>query len=459
MEAIRKQAAKLREQVARQQQAVLKHLGHVNADAVVVDEEELHCHQKLQELYSSTKAAKRLQRNIVRGLEGFIATGTKVVEIGLKFAEDFKKYGDENPDANTPLSRVSHHFGTSYKSVEDGRETLLGVLSEQVCEPIRTMIYSAPLEDARHLVNHYDRLRQEVEAQATDVLRRRSKLKESDVSEEAYMKLKNSESRLADLKSSMKTLGKEATKAMLEVDNQQQSVTYQRLRTLVEAEISYHRNALDILDKLHSEMIAEEEAIESSPKSLPLPLHLEDTVSHPQASHSGEIKSNHQGETKHTTPHEEVTKPNPKEDMESSPEVEIKSKPQKEIKSSGPQEDTKTSNGSDDHHSHQQLLSQNDSYFLAKVILFSKQFFRTRSTTRVMFSCFFLGQVVHPFDAQAPGELSLAVDDYVIVRQVAGTGWSEGEYKGKAGWFPSAYVEKQEKAPASKIVEANLNQQ
>ncbi|KAJ4881270.1 SH3 domain-containing protein [Raphanus sativus] len=402
MEAIRKQAAKLREQVARQQQAVLKHLGHVNADAVVVDEEELHCHQKLQELYSSTKAAKRLQRNIVRGLEGFIATGTKVVEIGLKFAEDFKKYGDENPDANTPLSRVAHHFGTSY---------------------------NAPLEDARHLVNHYDRLRQEVEAQATDVLRRRAKLKESDVSEEAYMKLKNSESRLADLKSSMKTLGKEATKAMLEVDNQQQSITYQRLRTLVEAEISYHRNALDILDKLHSEMIAEEEAIiESSPKSLPL--HIEDAVSHPQeetssSSHSREIKSNHHGETKH----EEVTKPNPKDDMESSPEVEIKSKPQKEIKSSAPHEDIKTTNGSDDHHS-QQLLSQNDSYFLAKV--------------------------VHPFDAQAPGELSLAVDDYVIVRQVAGTGWSEGEYKGKAGWFPSAYVEKQEKAPASKIVEANL---
>ncbi|KAJ0233121.1 SH3 domain-containing protein 1 [Hirschfeldia incana] len=438
MEAIRKQAAKLREQVARQQQAVLKHLGHVNADAVVVDEEELHCHQKLQELYSSTKAAKRLQRNIVRGLEGFIATGTKVVEIGLKFAEDFKKYGDENPDANTPLSRVSHHFGTSYKSVEDGRETLLGVLSEQVCEPIRTMIYSAPLEDARHLVNHYDRLRQEVEAQATDVLRRRAKLKETDVSEEAYMKLKNSESRLADLKSSMKTLGKEATKAMLEVDNQQQSVTYQRLRTLVEAEISYHRNALDILDKLHSEMIAEEEAvIESSPKSRPL--HLEDAVSHPQeetsaSSHSREIKPNQEGESKDTTHREEVTKPNPKDDMESSPEVEIKSRPQKEIKSSSSsQEDIKTTNGSDDHHSHQQLLSQNDSYFLAKV--------------------------VHPFDAQAPGELSLAVDDYVIVRQVAGTGWSEGEYKGKAGWFPSAYVEKQEKAPASKIVEANLNQQ
>lgn len=435
MEAIRKQAAKLREQVARQQQAVLKHLGHVNADAVVVDEEELHCHQKLQDLYSSTKAAKRLQRNIVRGLEGFIATGTKVVEIGLKFAEDFKKYGDENPDANTPLSRVAHHFGTSYKSVEGERETLLGVLSEQVCEPIRTMIYSAPLEDARHLVNHYDRLRQEVEAQATDVLRRRSKLKESDISEEAYIKLKNSESRLAELKSSMKTLGKEATKAMLEVDDQQQNVTSQRLRALVEAERSYHRNALDILDKLHAEMIAEEEAIGASPKSLPL--HLEDSASLPQeepiSKPSGEVKSNPLGKIKGSRREEvksnpqEVTKPNPKDEMKSSPQEETKSNHQKEIKSS-PQEEIKKSNGSDDHHNHQ-LLSQNDSYFLAKV--------------------------VHPFDAQAPGELSLAVDDYVIVRQVAGTGWSEGEYKGKAGWFPSAYVEKQEKAPASKIVESN----
>lgn len=55
-----------------------------------------------------------------------------LLSIGLKFAEDFKKYGDENQDANTPLSRIAHHFGTSYKSVEEGREALLGTLSEQV---------------------------------------------------------------------------------------------------------------------------------------------------------------------------------------------------------------------------------------------------------------------------------------------------------------------------------------
>ena len=27
-------------------------------------------------------------------------------------------------------------------------------------------------------------------------------------------------------------------------------------------------------------------------------------------------------------------------------------------------------------------------------------------------------QVIHPFDAQANGELSLSIDDYVVVRQV-----------------------------------------
>ncbi|KAH7515036.1 hypothetical protein FEM48_Zijuj11G0153500 [Ziziphus jujuba var. spinosa] len=65
------------------------------------------------------------------------------------------------------------------------------------------------------------------------------------------------------------------------------------------------------------------------------------------------------------------------------------------------------------------------------------------------------------------GELSLSVDDYVVVRQnilhavvdinqVAPHGWSEGECNGKAGWFPSAYIEREEKAPTSKIAHSSL---
>lgn len=33
--------------------------------------------------------------------------------------------------------------------------------------------------------------------------------------------------------------------------------------------------------------------------------------------------------------------------------------------------------------------------------------------------------------------------------QVSPSGWSEGECRGKAGWFPSAYVEKRQRIPTS----------
>lgn len=35
----------------------------------------------------------------------------------------------------------------------------------QVAEPLRAMVVGAPLEDARHLAQRYDRVRQEAEAQ------------------------------------------------------------------------------------------------------------------------------------------------------------------------------------------------------------------------------------------------------------------------------------------------------
>ncbi|KAA3484714.1 patatin-like protein 2 isoform X2 [Gossypium australe] len=142
------QATKLREQVAKQQQAVLRHLGHFSNEDVTVDEADLQCHQKLQDLYSSTKATKHLQRNIVRGIEA------------RKLADDCCKYGVENQNTGSSLAKVAVHFGNSHKSIEDERETLLGILCEQVSEPLRALITGAPLEDARHLTHRYDRFRQ-----------------------------------------------------------------------------------------------------------------------------------------------------------------------------------------------------------------------------------------------------------------------------------------------------------
>ncbi|MCO5556573.1 hypothetical protein L7F22_010123 [Adiantum nelumboides] len=70
-------------------------------------------------------------------------------------------------------------------------------------------------------------------------------------------------------------------------------------------------------------------------------------------------------------------------------------------------------------------------------------------------SMFFFAEVIHAFEAEAPGELSLVPGDYVVVRQVSPTGWSEGESKGKCGWFPTSHVERRQRAPASKVVEAS----
>ncbi|RDY05503.1 SH3 domain-containing protein 2, partial [Mucuna pruriens] len=359
MDAIRKQASKLREQVAKQQQAILRQLGQISNEPLMADESEIECHQQLQKLYTSTKTAKHFQRHIVRAIEGFISVSSKQMEIVRKLAKDCCKYGTENQGSSYPLARASLQFGNSYDLVENERETLLGIFGDQISEPLRAQITGAPLEDARHLTHRYDKLHQEVEAQAAEVLRRRSKLRNSSVSAESSMRLQNAETRLKELKSALAALGREATAAMLSVEEQQQQMTLQSLRTMVDAERSYHQHVLVILEKLNAEIIEERQSTEAT--SFPLP---KDGYNQPA-------------------------------------------------------EENANSNGIDYKHN-----SQTGTYFFAKV--------------------------VHPFDAQAEGELSLLVDDFVVVRQVGPNGWSEGECKGNAGWFPSAYVQRQDLIPASK---------
>ncbi|CAN0853744.1 SH3 domain-containing protein 3 [Linum grandiflorum] len=58
-------------------------------------------------------------------------------------------------------------------------------------------------------------------------------------------------------------------------------------------------------------------------------------------------------------------------------------------------------------------------------------------------------EATHPFYAETDKELSLAVGDFIVVRKVNPTGWSEGECKGKSGWFPSSYVERRQRLPTA----------
>ncbi|KAE9456988.1 hypothetical protein C3L33_11109, partial [Rhododendron williamsianum] len=236
------------------------------SDSNVADEVEFYQHKKLEKLYISTRAGKHFQRDIVRGVEGYIVTGSKQLEIGAKLSEDSRKYGAENTcTTGSTLSKAALSYSRACAQNEKERGNLLKALGTQVAEPLRAMVVGAPLEDARHLAQRYDRVRQEAEAQVIEVSRRQAKVRESNGNPEYILKMEAAEAKLNELKSNMVTLGKEAAAAMTAVEAQQQRLTLQRLITMVEAERNYHQRVLQILDQLEGEMMSERQRIEASP--------------------------------------------------------------------------------------------------------------------------------------------------------------------------------------------------
>lgn len=413
MEAIRKQASKLREQVAKQQQAVLRQFsGRFGHDIPLHNEAELECHEKLQVLYRSTRAAKHLQRDIARGVEAFISVSSKQMEILRKLAQDCRKFGDDYQASGYALARASSEFGNSHNLIEKEQENLLRVLGEQVYQPLRSMIMGAPLEDARHLTYRYERISQDVEAQTAEVLKRQLRSKEASSTVESAARLQNAEFKLSELRRSLSALGREATEAMVSVEAQQQEVTFQRLLSMVEAERLFHQNATMVLDKLYTEMVL---------------LKQHEEFASNLTSDTTKLKS-------------------------STPDIDAKVLDANIMDIRGRQSSFSREdrgNAADEgktDHSGAPLDNKNNEFLNSKVDQCRK------IPASGHDSSYYVAEVVHSFDAQTEGELSISIGDYVVVRQVAQTGWSEGECRGKAGWFPSAYIEKREKAPANKVV-------
>ncbi|CAN0929150.1 SH3 domain-containing protein 3 [Linum grandiflorum] len=166
MDALRKQASKLREKVSKKQQAVRKQLSGSRYESYdsVVEEVELQRHQQLEKLYRTTRAGREFQKDIVGAAEALTAIGYKHIEAETKLSEDCCRYGTEN-NSDTMLAKAVAIYGDACKNVEKETEDLNRLLSLQVLEPLRAMITSGPLEDARHLAQRYSRMRQEAEAQ------------------------------------------------------------------------------------------------------------------------------------------------------------------------------------------------------------------------------------------------------------------------------------------------------
>ncbi|EOA16930.1 hypothetical protein CARUB_v10005154mg [Capsella rubella] len=344
MDAFRRQASKLRDQVAKQQLAVIKQFsgtGYESSDVMVIDELEMQRHHQLDKLYRSTRSAKEFQREIVKAAETFTTIGLRHIEAGTKLSEDCCRYGNENSqniDENI-LAKAAAIYGDARKHVDKEQEDFNKLLASQVLDPLRAMVAGSPLEDARHLAQRYSRMRQEAETHATEVSRRQARVREAPIPENVA-KLQLAEAKMQELKANMAVLGKEATAALAAVESQQHRLTFQRLVAMVEGEKNYHLRIAAILSDIEAEMVTEKQHKESAPPAIP------------------------------------------------------------------------TENG-----------SEKTSYFLA--------------------------EVVHPFSAASEKELDLSKGDYVVVRKVSQTGWAEGECKGKAGWFPMAYIEKRQRLPTN----------
>ncbi|KAF7840398.1 SH3 domain-containing protein 3 [Senna tora] len=345
MDALRRQASKLKEQVAKQQQviAVIKQFstsGYESSDVVVIDEVEMQRHQQLEKLYRSTRAGKDFQKEVVKAAELFTAIGYKHIEAGTKLSEDCCRYGAENV-SDKILAKAASVYGDARKHVEKEQEEFNRLLSSQVLDPLRSMINGAPLEDARHLGQRYSRMRQEAEMQRDEISRRQARVRESPTAENVA-KLHASEAKMQELKANMAILGKEAAAALAAVEAQQQRLTFQRLVAMVEGEKTFHSRVAAILGEIEAEIVSERQRKESAPPVV--------------------TSENGSGKT-----------------------------------------------------------------------------------------MYFLAEVMHPFSAAADKELSLAKGDFVVVRKVTSTGWAEGECNGRAGWFPSAYVEKRQRVPSGNL--------
>lgn len=266
MDALRKQASKLREQVAKQQQAVIKQFsgtGYESSDVMVIDEVELQRHQQLEKLYRSTRAGKDFQKDIIRAGESFTAIGYKQIETGTKLSDDCCKYGAENINDNI-LAKAASVYGDVRKHVEKEQEELIMLLSSQILEPLRAMVNGAPLEDARHLAQRYSRMRHEAETQAAEVSRRQARVRESPIPENVA-KLQAAELKMQELRANMAVLGKEASSALAAVEAQQQRLTFQRLVAMVEGEKAYHERVAVLLGEVGAEMVSEKQRKESAP--------------------------------------------------------------------------------------------------------------------------------------------------------------------------------------------------
>ncbi|RVX10850.1 SH3 domain-containing protein 3 [Vitis vinifera] len=300
------------------------------------------------------------------------------------------------------------------------------------------MVTGAPLEDARHLAQRYSRMRHEAETQAAEVSRRQARLREAPNPENAA-RLNIAEAKMKELKANMAVLGKEAAAALAAVEAQQQRLSFQRLVAMVEGERTYHQRIATIFGEVESEMVSEKQRKESAPPAIPSESHSEKTMYFLAEvgykclqSQKSKLCACKSLQGRMTCACVVVFR-------------EVILLFTMTIRNLG------LLWSRDGLEGHNKMLLFVESCWPFSVfcngIKEPKHVLQSMNTKLIDY----LLQAMHAFSAASEKELSLNVGDYVVVRKVSHTGWSEGECKGKAGWFPSEYVAKRQRLPTSNV--------
>ncbi|EHA8588817.1 SH3 domain-containing protein 2-like [Cocos nucifera] len=436
--------------VAIRARAVLKQFGgggYGGSENVLMDELELQQHQRLEKLYKSTHLGKHFQRDIVRGVEGCVVTGSKQVEIGSKLSEDGKSYGVENScTIGSTLSNAALCFGRARAQIEQERGNLLKALGTQVAEPLRAMVVGAPLRDARELAQRYERMRQEAEVQAIEVSKRQIKVSEAPGNVDNVLKMEVAVAKLQQLKSNMTVLGKEAVSAMTAVEAQQQRLTLQHFLSMVELERTYHQRILQILDQLEREVgdHATHQRIEAS--SSPV---VEDPKPPPpsyEQSNSIFYSGRVDGSTASMTYFLGEAESDIELNLSVGDYVIVRKDPQR-LWGGLCERPTSLLLGGSCLHGNLGSCSLNGEFDLDKLEAMEKEKKKKVLKKAVV-------------GLEKVSEIASVIGKSRVKRlwgleaaKVSTNGWAEGECKGKAGWFPYGYIERRERVLASKIAE------
>ncbi|GBG79241.1 hypothetical protein CBR_g29292 [Chara braunii] len=256
----------MRDQVTKQQAAVLGKFGHKSeSNVVIIDEHELQRHQQLERLSASTSMGKAFQRDIVKAVDGLVGTGNKTSEVATKLADDCRRYSTEISSSSNSLKRGAQMYSQARGQVEMERDMMHRYLGLQVVEPLKAMVMGAPLEEARALMKQYERVRQEAQIQANQLYRRQSRARESGGDGEISSKIQEAEMKMEEYAATLSTLGKETASALIAVEAQQQKLTLQRLIAMVELERAFYLKGAEILEQVLAQMNAERSQTETTP--------------------------------------------------------------------------------------------------------------------------------------------------------------------------------------------------